>query len=149
MQDISYGLIFLGLAFAYGLQLFLTGLQAKRYYKRLKVLRKAGLTSVGMSGGKWSGRVYAVLVVDEEYTILHAEKMSGMTVLSGLKPVDSLIGLKATDILDENHTFSLNKKLLEAFRNAATEYFKPENQSLTPGKMSDIKSVRMYRKTKV
>ena len=58
MEDIPYGFVFIGLAFAYGVQLYLTGLQAKRYFKRLKVLRKAGLTSVGMAGGKWSGRVY-------------------------------------------------------------------------------------------
>jgi len=149
VQEIPYGFIFVGLAFAYGLQLLLTGWQAKRYYKRLKVLRKDGMTSVGMSGGKWSGRVYGVLVVDEDYKILHAEKMSGWTIFSGLKPVDSLKGLNAKDLLDENCTFSLKKKLLEAFRNAAREYFKPENQSITPEKMSDIKSVRMYRKTKV
>ena len=149
MQDIPYGLIFLGLAFAYGLQLLLTGWQAKRYYKRLKVLRKDGMTSVGMSGGKWSGRVYGVLDVDENYQILHAEKMSGMNIFSGLKPIGNLIGLNAKDLLDENRTFSLKKKVFEAFRSAAREYFKPENQSNVPEKMSDIKSVRMYRKTKV
>lgn len=149
MKETPYALIFLGLAFAYGLQLLLTGWQAKRYYKRLKVLRKAGMTSVGMAGGKWSGRVYGVLVVDEDYKILHAEKMSGMTIFSGLKPIDSLVGLNAKDLLDENRMFSLKKKFVEAFRNAAREYFKPENLSVTPEKMSDIKSVRMYRKTKV
>ncbi len=149
MKVTPYALIFLGLAFAYGLQLLLTGWQAKRYYKRLKVLRKAGMTSVGMAGGKWSGRVYGVLVVDEDYKILHAEKMSGMTIFSGLKPIDSLVGLNAKDLLDENRMFSLKKKFVEAFRNAAREYFKPENLSVTPEKMSDIKSVRMYRKTKV
>lgn len=149
MQDFPYGLIFLGLALAYGIQLLLTGWQAKRYYKRLKELRKAGLTSVGMAGGKWTGRTYGVLVIDEDKRIVHAEKMSGMTIFSGLRPVEGLVGLDVAELLDENQDYSLNKKLLEAFRNAANEYFKPENQSILPEKMSDIKSVKMYRKNKV
>lgn len=149
MQDFPYGFLFLGLAFAYGVQLFLTGWQAKRYYKRLKELRKDGLTSVGMAGGKWTGRTYGVLVIDEDKKIVHAEKMSGMTIFSGLRPVEGLVGLDVAELLDENQDYSLNKKLLEAFRNAANEYFKPENQSKLPEKMSDIKSVKMYRKNKV
>lgn len=152
MQEFPYGLMFLGLALAYGVQLFLTGWQAKRYYKRLKELRKAGLTSVGMAGGKWTGRTYGVLVIDEDKKIVHAEKMSGITIFSGLKPVEGLVGLDVAKLLDESQNFSMKEKLLEAFRNAAKEYFKPENQSIIsdiPEKMSDIKSVRMYRKNKV
>jgi len=149
VQDIPYGLIFLGLALAYGIQLLLTGWQAKRYYKRLKVLRQAGLTSVGMAGSKWSGRTYGVLVIDYEQKIIHAEKMSGITIFSGLKPVNELVGLNVTELLDESRAFSMKKKLLEAFRNAAKEYFKPENQSMIPEKLTDIKSIRMYRKNKV
>ncbi|MGI6259660.1 MAG: transcriptional regulator GutM [Anaerolineaceae bacterium] len=149
MQDFPYGFLFLGLAFAYGVQLFLTGWQAKRYYKRLKELRKDGLTSVGMAGGKWTGRTYGVLVIDEDKKIVHAEKMSGMTIFSGLRPVEGLVGLDVAELLDENQDFLLKKKPLEAFRNAANEYFKPENQSKLPEKMSDIKSVKMYRENKV
>lgn len=148
MQDIPYGLIFIGIAVAYGLQLLLTGWQATRYYKRLKLLRKKGLASVGMSGGKWSGRVYGVLVVDEQRQILHAEKMSGMTIFSTLKPVKELVGMNAADLLDENRQFGIKKKFLDAFKNAAKEYFKPENQVEVPEKMADVKSVRMYRKAK-
>lgn len=148
MEDIPYGFVFIGLAFAYGVQLYLTGLQAKRYFKRLKVLRKAGLTSVGMAGGKWSGRVYGVLVVDPEFKILHAEKMSGMTIFSGLRPVPELVGINVAELVQAGPQPGLKKKVQEAFQNAAKEFFKQEAQTEVPEKMSDVKSVRMYPKAK-
>ena len=115
MQDFPYGFLFLGLAFAYGVQLFLTGWQAKRYYKRLKELRKDGLTSVGMAGGKWTGRTYGVLVIDEDKKIVHAEKMSGMTIFSGLRPVEGLVGLDVAELLDENQDFLLKNTVFCCF----------------------------------
>ena len=148
MDNKIFGFIFIGLAVAYGVQLLLTGWQARRYYKRLKQIRKDGLTSVGMSGGKWSGRIYGVLVVDPDFNILHAEKLSGFTIFSGLKSVQALIGQNAKDLTDTQQTFGLNKKQIEAFRNAAKEYFKADAIEKAPTKLDDIKSVRMYHKAK-
>ena len=104
MQDFPYGFLFLGLAFAYGVQLFLTGWQAKRYYKRLKELRKDGLTSVGMAGGNGQGEPMVSLLL-MKIKIVHAEKMSGMTIFSGLRPVEGLVGLDVAELLDENQDF--------------------------------------------
>ena len=123
MGDFNFAYIFIILAAAYALQLLLTGWQAKRYFRRVKQLRKDGLLSVGLSGGKWSGRTFAVLVVDEDFNIIHAEKLSGMTIFSQLEKVEGFVGLKARDLLDEGRDFPVKKKLLTAFRNAAKAYF--------------------------
>lgn len=96
-----------------------------------------------MEGGIWSGRTYAVLVVDDERKVLHAEKMSGMTIFSKLKPVPVLEGLAAVDILDETRTFPINKKLLKAFRNAAKEFFKEEGEASSTIEKHEIKSVKI------
>ena len=126
MQEFNFAYIFIILAAAYALQLLLTGWQAKRFFRRMKEIRKEGLTSIGLSGGKWSGRIYAVLVVDEDKKILHAEKLSGFTIFSQLQPVDELIGVNARLLLDEECHLVEKKKLMEAFRNAAKDIFKAE-----------------------
>jgi DNA-binding transcriptional regulator of glucitol operon len=133
--DFNYAYIFLILAASYALQLLLTGWQAKRYFRRVKELRKQGLLSVGLAGGKWSGRTYAVLVVDEDFNILHAEKLSGMTIFSQLKSVDEFLGLNVQEVLDETREFSVKKKLLTAFRNAAKAYFDENGEPVSEVKM--------------
>lgn len=140
---LKYSIVIIALALGLAFQLLLTGWQTKRFYARLKEIRKDGLTSVGMEGGIWSGRTYAVLVVDDERKVLHAEKMSGMTIFSKLKPVPVLEGLAAVDILDETRTFPINKKLLKAFRNAAKEFFKEEGEASSTIEKHEIKSVKI------
>ena len=127
MPEINYAYVFLFIAAAYALQLLLTSWQAKRFFRRLKEIRKDGLTSIGLSGGKWSGRTYAVLVVDEDNNILHAEKLSGMTIFSTLKPVDGLVGVNARDLLDDDCRLVEKKKLMDAFRSAAKDILKADN----------------------
>jgi DNA-binding transcriptional regulator of glucitol operon len=126
MPEFNFAYIFIILAAAYALQLLLTGWQAKRFFRRMKEIRKDGLTSIGLSGSKWSGRIYAVLVVDANKKILHAEKLSGFTIFSQLQPVDELIGVNARLLLDEECHLVEKKKLMEAFRNAAKDIFKAE-----------------------
>jgi len=134
-EDFNYAYIFLILAASYALQLLLTGWQAKRYFRRIKELRKEGLLSVGLAGGKWSGRTFAVLVVDETFNIIHAEKLSGMTIFSQLKSVDEFLGQNVREVLDETREFSVKKKLLTAFRNAAKAYFDENGEPVSEVKM--------------
>lgn len=148
MNETPYGYLFIGIAVIYALQLLLTGWQAKRYFNRLKELRKQGLTSVGMAGSKWSGRVYAVLVIDPENNILCAEKMSGMTIFSTLKPIPNIVGLNAIDLAKNFSEPLKDKKLQQAIQNAAREFLKAENTEPVPEKISDVKSVRMYHRSK-
>jgi glucitol operon activator protein len=137
MSDFNYAYIFIILAVAYALQLLLTGWQAKRFFRRLKVLRKDGTLSIGLSGGKWSGRTYAVLVVDKEMNIIHAGKLSGMTIFSQLKFVDGLVGLNARELLDQTKDFPIKKKLLAAFHNAAKEFFNEDGKPIADLKQLD------------
>ncbi len=147
MPKFNYTYIFLVIAATYALQLLLTGWQAKRFFNRLKELRKDGLTSIGLAGGKWSGRFYAVLVVDHDKNIIHAEKLAGMTIFAKLTPVEGLIGINAKDLLATNDDFGLKKKALLGFQNAAKEFFKEEatadEENAGDNTSHDIESIRM------
>jgi len=134
MNGFNYSYIFLGLAIAYALQLLLTAWQAKRFFRRLKEIRKDGLTSIGLEGGKWKGRTYAVLVVDDDKNILHAEKLSGMTIFSKLESVPELIGVNACDLLTEAPTIICKKKVMKAFQNAAEELIKKDSNIIKEDK---------------
>lgn len=118
----NYAYIFIVLAISYALQLLLTGLQAKRFFRRMRELRKNGVASVGQSGSKWSGRVFAVLVVNEELEITNAEVLSGFTIFSNLKPVNELVGHNIHDLLENGQQFDLKKKQLSAFINSARHF---------------------------
>lgn len=115
-----YAGLFLAVALVWILQLALSLLQTRRFHKRVFQLRKEGnQTSVGMSGSTWRRKVYAVLVVDENRTIIRAEKLSGFTVFANLKPVPELGG-KPMSVLDEDTPIvGINEKLWKAFQNAA------------------------------
>lgn len=103
------------------LQFGLTYLQMRKYTARLKIIRQDGLTAVGLSGSKYKGRTYGVLTVDKNNKIIHAEKMSGWTNFSNLRPVSDLVGMNLEQILDEENELPISKKLHLAFRNAAND----------------------------
>jgi len=115
----NIGLILLLLLLMWGLQFGLAYIQMRRFYARLKIVRKAGLTAVGMGGSRYRGRAYGVLTIDENKNVIHAEKMSGWSNFSGLKPVTELEGMSLLDILDTQQELPLPQKLSDAFRNAA------------------------------
>jgi len=103
------------------LQFGLTYLQMRKYTKRLKIIRQDGLTAVGMSGSRYKGRTYGILTVDDNNQIIHAEKMSGWTNFSNLRPVPDLVGMNIEQILDEENDLPISKKLHLAFRKAAND----------------------------
>lgn len=126
----NLGVLFGLLAVMWALQFGLTYFQMKKYTKRLKVIRQDGLTSVGMSGGKYKGRTYGILTVDENNQIIHAEKMAGWTNFSNLKPVPDLVGMNLDQILDENLELPISKKLRLAFRTAANDLLEAREKGL-------------------
>jgi DNA-binding transcriptional regulator of glucitol operon len=123
----NLGVLFVLLAIMWVLQFGLTYLQMRKYTARLKIIRQDGLTAVGMSGSKYKGRTYGVLTVDDSNKIIHAEKMSGWTNFSNLRPVPDLVGLTIEQILDDKSELPVSKKLLEAFRNAANDIHEAKN----------------------
>lgn len=97
------------------IQLILTYFQMKRFNIRVKTIRKDGITSIGMEGSFLKGRIYTVLVIDENDVIVHAEKLSGMTVFSNLNPVPSIVGHSIHDIVNTAIDLPLKKKERKSF----------------------------------
>jgi DNA-binding transcriptional regulator of glucitol operon len=117
----NFPTILFGLVAMWILQFGLAFWQMRRFYGRLIVLRHRGLTAVGLSGNRYKGRSYAVLTINEANRIVHAEKFSGWTIFAGLKPVPELIGMSTDEVLAKSTTLPVNKKLQDAFANAARD----------------------------
>jgi len=115
--------IIIGLAVAWVLQLGLSLWQMRRFYARVRELRQDGRASVGLEGGTYKGRVYTVLVIDDDGVIKHAEKLTGITVFAGLKPVPELTGHHVNSLLDETIEVPIRPKVLASFQKAAEAYF--------------------------
>jgi|GEM_PF-1633520 len=111
----------LALLVAWMFQLSLAALQIQRYYKRLRVLRRLGKCATGMAGSRYRGRIYGAVVVDPETQIItHAERLSGMTVFAGFRPVPALVGLPLARLASDDFQMeTLPKRTLAAFRAAA------------------------------
>ena len=133
----NLGVLFVLLVVMWVLQFGLTFFQMKKYTKRLKVIRKDGITSVGMSGSKYKGRTYGILTVDDNNQIIHAEKMAGWTNFSNLRPVPDLVGLNLDQILDEEFDLPIKNKLLLAFRTAANDLLEARKKGLDKDSTND------------
>jgi DNA-binding transcriptional regulator of glucitol operon len=114
--------LFILLGLMWLLQLYLTYRQTQRFYGRVRKLRKLGMLAVGVAGGMYRGRVYAVMVVNPETRIItHAEKMSGWTVFAGLKQIKGGTGHLLDDFLDGKVHIAVGQKALEALKNAGND----------------------------
>jgi len=118
-MDATVTLIIGGLVVMWLLQLGLSYWQMRRFYRRVAELRRRGTVSIGMEGSMWRRRQYAVLVVDEQERIVHAEQLSGWTVLASLKPVAGVAGRTLAELFDDQATWPVKPKLRLALRNAA------------------------------
>lgn len=103
---------------AWILQAVLSFWQARRFYRRMQELRKLGRLAVGVSGSIYKTKAYGVLVVDDHDRIVHAEKLTGLTIFAQLKPVDLLVGHTVSDLLS-GPIEGLSPKLYNAFKMAA------------------------------
>ena len=107
---------------AWLVQLALAYRQARLFYKRMNRLRKLGRCATGLSGGKYRGRVYVVLVANPvTSTIIKAEILSGLTVFAGIKPVPQLEGYTLNALLatPAPTIAGVNSYVIEAARSAA------------------------------
>jgi glucitol operon activator protein len=91
--------IFLVVAAAWMLQFLLAYWQLQRFHRRISELRRLGRCAVGSAGNRWRGRTYAVLVLDPDKCVRHAESFSGWTVFSKLRPIAGLDGMLLDGIL--------------------------------------------------
>jgi len=122
MPGSSIIVLFILLGLMWLLQLYLTYRQTQRFYGRVRKLRKLGMLAVGVAGGMYRGRVYAVMVVNPETRIItHAEKMSGWTVFAGLKQIKGGTGHLLDDFLDGKVHIPAGQKAVEALKNAGND----------------------------
>lgn len=112
-------IIFFGLIVMWFIQFGAAYWQMRRFYRRMVALRKNGLTAVGLNGDRLKGRAYAVLTIDGEDRIVHAEQFSGWTIFAGLRPVPELVGMPLQEILNNEAALPVSKKLRSAFVSAA------------------------------
>lgn len=106
---------------AWIVQAGLSALQIHRYYGRIAKLRRLGRCATGMSGGRYRGRTYAVVVVNPTTRVVtHAEKLSGMTVFATLRPIPELVGAALDDLVSRRGAIEgLKPRLAEAVQIAA------------------------------
>lgn len=95
--------------------------QMRRFYRRMIVLRQGGLTAIGLCGDRFKGRTYAVLTIDENNKIVHAEKFTGWTVFATLQPVPELVGMPAQELINNPADLPVSNKLRTAFKHAAQD----------------------------
>lgn len=123
--------VLIALIVGWVLQLGLSLQQMRRFYRRIDELRKIGRASVGLEGNQYKGRVYTVLVLDDNDTITHAEKLTGITVFANLNPVPELVGQPVSALMQGEVEFPIHKKVLASFRKAAEAFFEePEEQKV-------------------
>ncbi|GJM39792.1 MAG: hypothetical protein DHS20C20_00740 [Ardenticatenaceae bacterium] len=113
--------IILALVVMWIVQFGMAYLQMKRFYGRLKVVRKGGLTAVGQGGGQYRGRAYAVLTIDDNNIIVHAEQFKGWTVFARLRPMPEIIGMSLQELLDNEDSLPTTAKLQHALGNAGRD----------------------------
>lgn len=113
-------LIFIGAGWM--LQLYLSYKQMRRFYARLSVLRKQGVTAIGMGGTRYKGRAYAVVVVNPDARqIVRVEKLTGMTIFASLTPVPELSGQSFDALLEGRLAINGPEKVQTAILNAARD----------------------------
>jgi DNA-binding transcriptional regulator of glucitol operon len=121
LKDYGVWLALIGLAWV--LQLVLSLRQMRRFYRRVAELKRLGRTGIGVGGGTYRGRAYAVVVADPQGRVLTAEVMSGISVFAGLRPLPELKGWNLR-VLHESPPASLNAKQRAALTQAANKLLK-------------------------
>lgn len=122
------GFFFLLLAVMWGVQFLLAFYQLRRFNRRILEVRKHGKTAVGLSGGKYSGRTYAILTLDQSGHIVHAEHFAGATIFARLRPAPDLLDMTLDEMREALPQLPLPGRSRKAFINAA-EYLEEASQA--------------------
>lgn len=87
------------LAVLWGIQVFLSTLQMRRFHKRSQQLRRQGAhMAVGVAGNMYKRKVYVVVVVDTAGKVSAAEQLSGFTIFASLRPIPDMEGRDVWEI---------------------------------------------------
>jgi glucitol operon activator protein len=112
--------VFLMVAVAWMAQFALAWWQLRRFHARIAQLRKAGRTAVGLFGNRFRGRTYAVLSIDGQGIVQHAELFDGWTVFSQLRPVAALQGQRVDVLRAAEPLAGLRQSQWAALQHAAS-----------------------------
>ncbi len=124
---------------SWGLQSFLSILQTKKVFKRIKELRAFGRVGIGASGTMYKRKVYALLTIDQNDIVINAEILSGWTVFAKLKPVDGLKGISLHNLVENSEGNNLiTKKEFEAFKVAANYLLQKEKDQSVSVKEQEV-----------
>lgn len=106
---------------AWALQIFLSGLQVYRFNKAFMSLKQGTYLGVGRSKRKWpQPRVIIALSFDENRSVIDSLIMKGVTVFSLPQKIDSLHGIKLSEI-DPMRIFPSDTRSREALSVALHE----------------------------
>lgn len=125
------------LGVAWVLQLWLSMQQMRRFYRRLAQLRRLGRTAMGIGGGMYRGRAYAVLVADSSDRVIHAEVMTGISVFASLKEVPGLTGWSLKSLC-ESPPDSIHENVRQALCKAATAVMQKDDLEAPEAVSSNI-----------
>ena len=97
------------------------------FYSRLAEVKRGGLTAIGMCGDRLKGRNYAVLTVNDDGIVVHAEQFSGWTVFARLRQQPDIEGMSLAQLRQDDVDLPVSDRLRVAFRNAAEDLWKAQN----------------------
>lgn len=90
---LSRNLLFLIVFAMMALQMVLSLFQIKRYQKELNRLRGTGIIGIGHTKGSVKlGQILIVSYNQKKDTVVFCQRMRGITIFAGFKPVDNLVG---------------------------------------------------------
>ena len=120
------------------IQVVLSMMQYQRFYGRVRQMRKdsGGRAAIGMSGSNWRSKAYGVLIVNDQDVIIHAEKLTGLTVFARLKSVENLTGLPLTRLESDEPVEGISSKLWKAFQHAKSFFDNKTQDALETSKRS-------------
>lgn len=100
-MELSRNLLFLIVFAMMALQMLLSMFQIKRYQKELNRLRGTGTIGIGHTKGSVKlGQILIVSYNQKKDVVVACQRMRGLTIFAGFKPVDSLVGKSLGELKD-------------------------------------------------
>lgn len=108
------------LAGAWALQFWLTNRQTRSFHNRTMELKaKGSRMAVGIAGSNWKGKVYGVVVTDDDGRVTAAETLSGFTVFARSKPIPEIHGMSLDELGSGEPPEGISPKTWQAVDHAA------------------------------
>lgn len=132
----NFWFLLIALGAAYLGQMYFATVQMKDFSTSYGALRRRGKVAIGKRKNALSAGAIAMLLLDEDGTIIDAKAMSGLTVLARFKPLSQVTGQHIAD-LDPASLRRCPKGLRLAVENAQSNWVTVQNggvpaEPLTP-----------------